>query len=591
MTTDLIRSNVCNVRNARGPFHRSTFRRAAILAVGLLLAGFSAPLAALTLPEGFSQTVAASGLRSPTAMAIAPDGRIFLSEQSGTLRVWKNGLLPAPFLTLQVDDRGERGLLGVAFDPQFDENGFVYVYYTVPSNPPHNRVSRFTANGDTAVPGSETILLDLDDLIPTNHNGGALHFGPDGKLYIAVGDNGRSENAPLLSNLLGKILRINPDGSIPADNPFGNQTGGRNRAIWAYGLRNPYTFAFARTGGRMLINDVGLNLWEEIDDGIRGANYGWPFTEGPTNNSNFVSPRFAYQHGGGSSRGCAITGGTFYDPPTEQFPADYRGDYFFADFCNGWIRRLDLASGQALPFATDVAAAVDLRTGADGSLWVLSYGAGTLVRILHPAAPAPQPGVARGLAGNYFNGPAFTGGAVERLDGPIDFDFGPGAPLPGIQPRSYSVRWIGQIEVPTSGVYRFLTESDDGVRFWIGGVRLIDNWGSHALEEDSGSLPLEAGRRYAVRLDYRQNAGDAVVRLSWEPPGAGRSLVPADVLFPPALLVTGSAALGPGDLAIKARLGNSSASWSSPGRGARRSPATRAARRWWLSLPPSPAQK
>ncbi len=535
-------------------FPASIPRLAATLFLGALLAGFaSVRLSALTLPEGFTQTVAASGLANPTSMTIAPDGRIFITEQGGNLRIWNGSLLAAPFLQIDVDSQGERGLLGVALDPQFAANGFVYVYYTVGSSPSHNRVSRFLANGNSAVAGSETILLDLDDLIPTNHNGGALHFGPDGKLYVAVGENGRSENAPLLSNLLGKILRINPDGSIPTDNPFFNQTQGKNRAIWAYGLRNPYTFAFGRTDGRMLINDVGQNTWEEIDDGIRGANYGWPSTEGPTTNPLFVSPRFSYPHGGGGSRGCAITGGTFYDPLTELFPADYGGDYFFADFCNGWIRRLDLASGAAIPFASEVDFPVDLKTGSDGSLWLLTYGGGSLVRIRHAVEP-PAPSNVRGLVGNYFDGPAFSGTAVERLDGPIDFVFGTGAPLPGIRPESYSIRWVGQIQVPASGTYRFITEADDGVRLWIAGQRLVDNWGSHGVEEDSGSLALQAGRRYAVRLDYRQDAGDAQIRLSWEPPGAGRSLVPADVLFPPALLVTGSTTLGPGDQAVKTRL-------------------------------------
>lgn len=528
---------------------------AKLAVIALLSGGVLAPLGAITLPDGFTQSVAASGLSSPTSMAIAPDGRIFITEQSGDLRIWDGALLAAPFLQLDVDDRAERGLLGVALDPQFASNGFVYVYYTVPTNPIHNRVSRFTANGNTAVPGSETVLLELDDLSSaTNHNGGALHFGPDGKLYVGVGENATPSHSQTLSNLLGKILRINPDGSIPSDNPFFGQAQGRNRAIWALGLRNPYTFEFARSGGRMLINDVGQNTWEEINDGAAGANYGWPTTEGPTDNPLFVSPRFAYEHGGGGSRGCAITGGAFYDPPTEQFPADYRGDYFFADFCNGWIRRLDLATGAALPFASEVDFAVDLKTGADGSLWVLTFGGGTLVRIQHATTPPPRPQSVRGLAGNYFDGPDFSGAAVERLDGPIDFDFGTGAPLPGIRPESYSVRWVGQIQVAASGTYRFITESDDGVRLWVAGLKLVDNWGSHGVEEDSGTVALVADRRYAIRLDYRQDAGQAVIRLSWQPPGAGRSPVPAEVLFPPALLVTGSPVLGPGDQAIKAQL-------------------------------------
>src|SRR5262249_33295487 len=158
---------------------------------------------------------------------------------------------------------GERGLLGVAFDPDFATNQFVYVYHTVPGSPPHNRVSRFTANGDVAASGSEVPILDLDNLSgATNHNGGAIHFGPDGKLYVDVGENADASNSQSLDNRLGKVLRINPDGSIPSDNPTsfpgisGSPTGA-NRAIWAVGLRNPFTFAFQPGTGRLFINDVG----------------------------------------------------------------------------------------------------------------------------------------------------------------------------------------------------------------------------------------------------------------------------------------------------------------------------------------------
>src|SRR5262245_7316383 len=176
---------------------------------------------AATLPAGFSETFV-GGMSNTTAMAVAPDGRIFVCEQTGTLRVIKNNaLLPTPFVTLSVDSQGERGLLGVAFDPNFVTNKFIYLYYTVPTAPVHNRLSRFTANGDVVVPGSELVLLNLDPLSSaTNHNGGALHFGLDGKLYVGVGENATSSNAQSLTNLLGKLLRLNSDGSIPPDNPF-----------------------------------------------------------------------------------------------------------------------------------------------------------------------------------------------------------------------------------------------------------------------------------------------------------------------------------------------------------------------------------
>src|SRR5688500_12304377 len=214
-----------------------------VIAIG---AAARTPAAAATLPAGFTESQIASGLASPTAMQFAPDGRLFVCEQGGRLRVIKDGaLLPTPFLTLTVSSVGERGLLGVTFDPAFATNHYVYVYYTATTPGVHNRISRFTANGDVAVPGSETVIFELDNLSSaTNHNGGALAFGSDGKLYAAVGENANAANAQSTGNLLGKMLRINKDGTIPTDNPFYTSATGRNRAIWALGLRNPFTFAF-----------------------------------------------------------------------------------------------------------------------------------------------------------------------------------------------------------------------------------------------------------------------------------------------------------------------------------------------------------
>jgi len=311
-------------------------------------------------------------------MAFAPDGRLFVCQQGGQLRVIKNGsLLSTPFVSLTVDSSGERGLLGIAFDPNFATNHYLYVYYTVATLPIHNRVSRFTAAGDTAVPGSEAIILELDNLSSaTNHNGGAIHFGPDGKLYIGVGENANGANSQTLSNLLGKILRINSNGTIPTDNPFFNSASGNNRAIWALGLRNPFTFAFQPGTTRLFINDVGQSTWEEINDGIAGSNYGWPTTEGPTSNPAFRSPIYFYGHGTSDTTGCAIVGGAFYNPPVPQFPSSYTGKYFFADLCSGWIRVFDPAAGTATGFATGISNPVDLHVGPDGALYYLAQGSG-----------------------------------------------------------------------------------------------------------------------------------------------------------------------------------------------------------------------
>ena len=169
-------------------------------------------------------------------------------------------------------------------------------------------------------PGARRLFFELDNLSSaTNHNGGAIHFGPDGKLYVGVGENANALNAQTLNNRLGKILRINADGTIPSDNPttfsgIAGSSSGANRAIWAVGLRNPYTFAFQPGTGRMFINDVGQDTWEEINDGIAGSNYGWSICEGACSppNTHFRDPLFQYGHSGDpNTTGCAIVGGAF----------------------------------------------------------------------------------------------------------------------------------------------------------------------------------------------------------------------------------------------------------------------------------------
>ena len=756
---------------------------------------------AAVLPPGFTESLIVSGISNPTAMQFAPDGRLFVAEQGGRLRVIRNGaLLPTPFLTVTVSSVGERGLLGVAFDPNFATNQFVYIYYTATTPTIHNRISRFTANGDVAVAGSETIIFDLDNLSSaTNHNGGALNFGPDGKLYVAVGENANGPNAQTLSNLLGKMLRINKDGTIPSDNPFFATATGRNRAIWALGLRNPFTFAFNFDRAQMFINDVGQNTWEEINDGIAGANYGWPDTEGPTNDPRFVAPRYAYNQSGTP---CAITGGAFYAPAAMQFPAEYLNDYFFADFCAGWINKLDPTDNSVVTFATGIASPVDLKVGDDGALYYLARGEGAVYRVsynatapsitTHPTsqtvapgasvtfsvrasgppplryqwqrngvnisgataqdytlvaaatdngarfravvsndngsvlsnealltvtaneppvgtitapptgtlysgnsvinyagsatdpedgtlpasaftwrvdfhhdahshpfipstsgatsgsfmvpttghtetnvwyrifltvrdsgglthtsfrdvtprvvnltlatnpaglqvrldgqpmatpltfgsvvgiiraldAPLTQttggttyefvswsdggaashnistpsaattytatyrvatPGTGTGLSATYYNNTDLTGVTVTRVDPTVDFNWGSGSPAPAIGANTFSARWTGQVEAQFSGVYTFYTQSDDGARLWINGQQIINNWADRAPTESSGTIQLEAGQRYDIRMEFHEKNGSATARLLWSSASIPKSVVPSSRLYP-----------------------------------------------------------
>jgi hypothetical protein len=199
--------------------------------------------------------------------------------------------------------------------------------------------------------------------------------------------NSISSNSQTLGNRLGKILRYNAVGTSPTDNPFFNTATGVNRAIWARGLRNPFTFAFEPVSGRLFINDVGKSTWEEINEGAPGANYGWPTCEGDCHppRASFTDPLHAYSH----ADGCAIAGGAFYRPSAPQFPPEFVGSYFFGDLCGGWIRRLDPANGNAVSdFGSGFANIVDLQVGPDGLLYYLDRGIGGVGSIQFSNAPS-----------------------------------------------------------------------------------------------------------------------------------------------------------------------------------------------------------
>lgn len=336
-------------------------------------AGVSGPI---KLPEGFEVSTVATGLTGAVALDVAPDGRVFICEQTGALRVVRNGeLLPKPFVTLPVQVEWERGLIGVTVDPDFISQPYVYVCYVAKEPYIHHVVSRWLASGDVAQPGSEQVLLTGDDQktlggkVPAGHQGGALHFGTDGCLYIGIGEQTAELPSQKLDTFQGKLLRIHADGTIPRDNPLRHKSSGKYQAIWAYGLRNPFTFAIQRTTGDMLINDVG-GVKEEINRGMAGANYGWPTVEhGPTDDPQFVGPIHVYPQ-------ASISGGDFV-PRDTKWPMKYFGKYLFADFVHGWIHIIDpkvadaTKANEAETFAEGLRRPVDMRFAPDGSLYVL----------------------------------------------------------------------------------------------------------------------------------------------------------------------------------------------------------------------------
>jgi glucose/arabinose dehydrogenase/PKD repeat protein len=401
-------------------------QRLPVLGFMLVVALVLAAVVSAAPPAGFSDTLV-TPVASPTALAFTPDGRLLITSQTGQLHVFQSGTLTTA-LDLRAPNLAcvnhERGLLGVAVDPAFATNHFIYLYYTFnkfpssnqqdncpdaqPTNPnnPVNRVARFVLPASNVVDlGSETVLIDNIPSTNGNHNAGDLHFGKDGYLYISVGDGGcdyarthgcagGNKAARDQFILLGKILRITSDGGVPPSNPWlgadnarcydpapgGNHTG-RNadgkkcRETFAWGLRNPFRFAFDpnAAGTRLFINDVGQGTWEEIDEGQAGADYGWSVreghcAEGSTTNcgpqpAGMTNPIFDYPHGSAPNNCNAITGGAFV--PNSLWPVEFDGAYLYSDYVCGRIFTLTRAGNSytSAPFSPNAGVVIAMTFG------------------------------------------------------------------------------------------------------------------------------------------------------------------------------------------------------------------------------------
>jgi glucose/arabinose dehydrogenase len=354
------------------------------------------------VPVGLEEV--ASGLSFPLALTAPPgDPRLFIVEKGGAIRVVKEGaLLPTPFLDLagRVSTGGEQGLLDLAFDPAYATTGRFLVHYTDPDG--NTTVSSFRVSGtdpDRADPASETVILTAEQPF-ANHNGGRLLFGPDGMLYLGLGDGG-SENDPggrgqSLTDLLGGILRVDVSAAtgytIPPDNPFAGRTDARPE-IWSVGLRNPWRFNFDPATGDLYIADVGQNAWEEVDVATaaggagRGANFGWNVMEGrhcladpACDPAPYSLPVLEYSH----AEGCSISGGYVYRGAAIP---ELQGHYFYADYCQGWVRSFRFQGGQVTdprqwPTLAPGGAVPGFGQDAAGEMYVLS-AEGRVFRIVH----------------------------------------------------------------------------------------------------------------------------------------------------------------------------------------------------------------
>ncbi len=343
-------------------------------------------------PNGGQPTLReiADGLDFPVHLASPPgDERLFVVEKVGTIRVVREGqVLDEPFLDIRdlVSDGSEQGLLSVAFHPAFATNGRFFVNYTDRAGDTQVVEYRVSADPDRADPAPVRTILGLDQPF-ANHNGGLLVFGPDGMLYVGLGDGGSAGdpqgNGQNTGTLLGSLLRIDVDGgapyAIPPDNPFVGQAGARGE-IWAYGLRNPWRYSFDRGTGDLYIADVGQNDLEEVNaepgDG-GGLNYGWNVMEGTEcfrsddcDPSGLTLPVLEYDHGDG----CSITGGFVYRGAAIP---DLAGLYLFSDFCSGFVRSFRMAGGEAVeerrwPELEPNGSVTSFGEDADGELYILT---------------------------------------------------------------------------------------------------------------------------------------------------------------------------------------------------------------------------
>jgi glucose/arabinose dehydrogenase len=350
------------------------------------------PARATILPPGFiEEDVVCLSPGDPAQLAFAPDGSLFIGAKYGKIWLWNAGVA-REIAFLSVSQEIERGVNGLAVDPDYAANHYLWIYYTT-APPVRNRLSRFTFDGNALV--SEVVMIDGPLVVNQNHNGGDIRFARDKTLFVAMGNDNQDATSQDPFELRGKILHIDRNGAAAPGNPFADGVGGDPR-VWALGLRNPYRIAFEPGTDDLFIADVGWFQSEEIHRGIRGANYGWPAVEGskPAGLTGYVYPIHDYDHGNGA----AIIGGDF--AKQGDLTLAYEGDYFFGDFVRRELYRMQRdARGNAAAvelWGTDFPRPSDIEFGPDGALYFVSFGGGGIPvgcvkRIRPDGGPNRQP--------------------------------------------------------------------------------------------------------------------------------------------------------------------------------------------------------
>ena len=514
----------------------------------------------------FTEDVVAHQLNRPTSFAFLPDGRILIAEQGGTVRIHKNGsLLPTPFIDIsdQVNDYWDRGLLDVAVDPNFTENGYVYLLFTYENDTAQYdgsktaRLIRVTASGDTAAPSSESVVLGKKvgssckifpantDCIPSDyysHTVGTVEFASDGNMFVTTGDASDftrvtvdSLRAQDLDSLAGKVLHVTPSGQGIPTNPFFTGSADDNRSkVWAYGVRNAFRMNLRPDTDVPYLGDVGWGAWEEINVASKGSNLGWPCYEGSARQAGWEpfpvcqalygggptavrQPLTEWNHDGG---GAAAVGGTFYTGT--EYPTEYQGAYFYGDFARGWLRYLrtdanDQLVGSPTELLSNNSSPVDIEMGPDGNLYYLNIYSADLRRIRYTGTPGEVNCPKGEYLAEYFDNETLSGEPVfRRCETSIQNDWGDGAPPDTeLGPDDFSVRWTGDFDFE-AGDHLFSAAADDGIRAFVDGEQVIDGWRDQPATLYEATRAAMTAGTHQVKVEYYENTHSAIARFGWQ---------------------------------------------------------------------------
>jgi glucose/arabinose dehydrogenase len=573
------------------------------------------------LAAGFQDNVVISGLTNPTAIRFSPDGRVFVAEKSGLLKVFDSLSAATPTvvadLRTEVDNYWDRGLLGLALDPGFPTVPYVYLLYTYDGGPGQTapvwndacstppgpttdgcvvtgKLVRLQLSGNSVVDRTTLIGGEWCQQFPS-HSIGNLGFGPDGKLYVSGGEGasftgvdygqyGGSSGSPTPKNpcgdppagvggtespptaeggalrsqsvrraagepvvLNGALLRVDPTtGAAAADNPLAASTSANARRIIAYGMRNPFRFTFRPGTNEVWVGDVGWNNWEELDrvpnPTASPLNFGWPCYEGNSPQAGYQSanldlcnslyaagtasaPYYTYSHSASvvsgdncpTANGSVVSALSFYS--SGSYPSSYNGALFFGDHSRNCIWAM-LPSTNGVPDPSKItliesAASnpVDIEPGPNGDLYYVDFDGGTIRKISY-SATQNQTCTAGTWDAQYFNNTTLSGAPVlEQCEQAINYNWGTGSPAPGVSVDNFSVRWSGQFTFP-GGSTTFTATTDDGVRLYLDGNRVIDQWKDQSATTVTASVPVSAGS-HTVTVEYYEHQATAVAQVHW----------------------------------------------------------------------------